>query len=88
MAAIVKECHKNDDECIENIDDIDHKSAVNNPRAHLVPRPSQDAGDPLNWPMNLKILILVQICWLAFVSIMEFPPQDMYVTLYTNHGQL
>lgn len=80
MAAIVKEkCHKNNEECIENIDDVEYKAAVHNPRAHLVPRPSEDEGDPLNWPIGLKVLILFQVCWLAFVSMMEvFPSMLIY----------
>lgn len=62
---------KKNEECIENIDDIECKAAVKNPRAHLVPRPSEDEGDPLNWPTKLKVLILFQVCWLAFVSMAD-----------------
>lgn len=50
------------------VEDVELKSAIYNPRAHLIPRPSEDEGDPLNWPMKLKLLILFQVCWLAFVS--------------------
>lgn len=52
----------------EQVEDIELKPTSDNPRVHLVPRPSEDEADPLNWPMKLKILILVQVCWLAFVS--------------------
>jgi hypothetical protein len=52
----------------KQVEDVELKGVSNNPRAHLVPRPSEDNADPLNWPMKLKILILVQVCWLAFVS--------------------
>ncbi|CAK7235432.1 hypothetical protein SBRCBS47491_009291 [Sporothrix bragantina] len=34
-------------------------------RYHLVPRPSESPEDPLNWPLSLKIGILLQVCWLA-----------------------
>jgi hypothetical protein len=67
MPAIAEESDKINEECIENVD-IELKAALANPRAHLVPRPSEDEGDPLNWPMGLKVLILFQVCWLAFVS--------------------
>jgi len=77
-----EKCHKNNEECIENVEDIECKAAVNNPRAHLVPRPSEDEGDPLNWPIGLKILILFQVCWLAFVSMMEVSP----AILISRHG--
>ncbi|KAL2833751.1 major facilitator superfamily domain-containing protein [Aspergillus cavernicola] len=53
----------------EQIEDVELKAALHNLRAHLVPRPSEDEGDPLNWPMNLKLLILCQVCWLAFTTI-------------------
>ncbi|KAJ5638168.1 MFS general substrate transporter [Penicillium lividum] len=59
---------QDNEECIESVDDIERKSGADNPRAHLVPRPSEDEGDPLNWPMGLKILILSQVCWLAFLG--------------------
>ena len=52
----------------ENIEDLELKAVATNPRAHLVPRPSDDdEEDPLNWPLPLKLLILFQVCWLAFV---------------------
>ncbi|KAL9064914.1 MAG: hypothetical protein Q9157_007656 [Trypethelium eluteriae] len=31
----------------------------------LIPQPSNDPADPLNWPLALKIAILVQICLLG-----------------------
>lgn len=52
----------------EQVEDLALKGVSNNRRAHLVPRPSEDEADPLNWPMKLKILVLVQVCWLAFVG--------------------
>ncbi|KAE8327020.1 major facilitator superfamily domain-containing protein [Aspergillus sergii] len=62
MAATAeKKCDGKNEECIENIDDIECKAAVNNPRAHLVPRPSEDEGDPLNWPMRLKTTIVIAL---------------------------
>lgn len=57
-----------DGQMFEQVEDVELKSTVYNPRANLVPRPSEDEGDPLNWPMKLKVLILIQVCWLAFVS--------------------
>jgi hypothetical protein len=57
-----------DGQMFEQVEDVELKSTVHNPRANLVPRPSEDEGDPLNWPMKLKVLILIQVCWLAFVS--------------------
>lgn len=68
MATTVDEDYSRHDQ--EQIEDVELKAAVNNPRAHLVPRPSEDEDDPLNWPMSLKVLILIQVCWLAFVSLM------------------
>ncbi|KAI9688363.1 MAG: hypothetical protein M1822_001312 [Bathelium mastoideum] len=35
------------------------------PEQILIPQPSNDPADPLNWPMGLKIGILVQICLLG-----------------------
>lgn len=67
MATTVDEDYPKHDQ--EQIEDVELKAAVNNPRAHLVPRPSEDEDDPLNWPMSLKVLILIQVCWLAFVSL-------------------
>ncbi|KAF8519538.1 MFS general substrate transporter [Gautieria morchelliformis] len=31
----------------------------------LIPQPSDDPADPLNWPLKLKILVLVQVSFLA-----------------------
>lgn len=76
------DCRKSNEECIENVDDVESKAAVHNPRAHLVPRPSEDEGDPLNWPITLKVLILFQVCWLAFVSIRKLSPG----MLHCRHG--
>jgi hypothetical protein len=68
MATTAEQDHpKHDNAEVEDVEEL--KSAVYNPRAHLVPRPSEDEGDPLNWPMKLKLLILFQVCWLAFVSL-------------------
>lgn len=52
----------------EQVEDVELKVPAANARARLVPRPSEDPADPLNWPMKLKLLILFEVCWLAFVS--------------------
>jgi hypothetical protein len=39
----------------EHLEDLERKGVVDNPRAHLQPRPSEDPKDPLNWPINLKV---------------------------------
>lgn len=52
----------------EQVEDVELKVPTTNARARLVPRPSEDPADPLNWPMKLKLLILFEVCWLAFVS--------------------
>jgi hypothetical protein len=52
----------------EQVEDVELKVPATNARARLVPRPSEDPADPLNWPMKLKLLILFEVCWLAFVS--------------------
>lgn len=53
----------------EYIEDVELKAAVMSPRACLVPRPSEDPVDPLNWPLSLKVVVLFEVCWLAFVSL-------------------
>ncbi|KAJ5107509.1 MFS general substrate transporter [Penicillium angulare] len=68
MSPIEERSDKNTEERIENINDVEYKAVINNPRSRLVPRPSEDEGDPLNWPMRLKILVLFQVCWLAFLG--------------------
>ena len=52
----------------ELIEDVELKPVPTNARARLDPRPSEDEKDPLNWPLNLKLFILFQVCWLACVS--------------------
>ncbi|KAI0470056.1 MFS general substrate transporter [Xylariaceae sp. FL0804] len=52
----------------DEVDTVELKAVPTNARAHLVPRPSNDEADPLNWPMKLKLLILFQVCWLAFLG--------------------
>lgn len=52
----------------ERVEDVEIKVSPVNARARLVPRPSEDPADPLNWPMKLKLFILFEVCWLAFVS--------------------
>lgn len=52
----------------EQVEDVEVKPSILNARARLDPRPSEDEADPLNWPMNLKLLILFEVCWLACVS--------------------
>ena len=64
---------KDTSECIEDIEDIEEKAVIINPRALLVPRPSEDEKDPLNWPRGLKVLVLFQVCWLAFVRTVIYP---------------
>jgi hypothetical protein len=73
----------------EHIEDVELKVPAANARARLVPRPSEDPADPLNWPMKLKLLILFEVCWLAFVSfaslIFYFPQRtDIYRLVVGN----
>ncbi|OAA68636.1 Major facilitator superfamily domain, general substrate transporter [Niveomyces insectorum RCEF 264] len=52
----------------EHVEDMEAKEKIEIPtheRYHLVPRPSERPEDPLNWPLSLKIGILLQVCWLA-----------------------
>lgn len=79
MATTVGQDHPKHDSL--EVEDVELKSATYNPRAHLIPRPSEDEGDPLNWPMKLKLLILFQVCWLAFVSSSLHVREDAWLML-------
>ncbi|KAF8519537.1 MFS general substrate transporter [Gautieria morchelliformis] len=37
----------------------------------LIPQPSDDPADPLNWPLKLKIFVLVQVSFLAALGTMN-----------------
>lgn len=36
----------------------------------LVPQPSDNSMDPLNWPTWLKILVLIQVSAISFLSLL------------------
>ncbi|KAF8864891.1 MFS general substrate transporter [Acephala macrosclerotiorum] len=53
----------------ENVaDEAARGVAIDQDRDTFLPRPSDDPNDPLNWPMYLKVTILLQVCVLAAIG--------------------
>lgn len=60
MASEVEAKREMSDDQVENVENMeaaaDLKKLSTNARMHLVPRPSNNAEDPLNWPLKLKVI--------------------------------
>lgn len=49
----------------ENKLEMQNSNAYDRNGQHLNPQPSTDPEDPLNWPLTLKVGVLIQVCILA-----------------------
>ncbi|KAL9109781.1 MAG: hypothetical protein Q9227_005650 [Pyrenula ochraceoflavens] len=49
----------------ENKLDNDSSEQIPSGKPLLNPQPSDDPKDPLNWPLSLKVGVLIQVCLLA-----------------------